>query len=61
MDLYDELMALIDAFADANIDYALCGGIAVAFYGYPRFTKDIDILIRAEDLDRILARAKKQN
>jgi hypothetical protein len=42
---------LITLFEEQALDYALCGGIAVAFHGYPRFTKDIDILIREEDLD----------
>lgn len=54
MDLYDELLSLVDLFETNKIDYALCGGIAVAFHGYARFTKDIDILIRTEDLDKIL-------
>ncbi len=54
MDLYEELVGLIDSLRKAGLDYALCGGIAVAFYGYSRFTKDIDILIRYEDLDQIL-------
>lgn len=53
MDLYDELLALIDALNNQAVDYALCGGIAVAFHGYPRFTKDIDLLVRAEDLDEV--------
>jgi hypothetical protein len=33
-----------------DIDYALCGGLAVAIYGYSRFTKDIDLIIKPEDL-----------
>lgn len=52
MDLYDELSAVVRVFAENEVAYAICGGIAVAFHGYERFTKDIDILIREEDLDR---------
>jgi hypothetical protein len=52
MDLYDELSQVVRVFADNELDYAICGGIAVAFHGYERFTRDIDILIRPEDLDR---------
>lgn len=52
MDLYDELTSVVQVFAENHLDYAICGGIAVAFHGYERFTQDIDILIRAEDLDR---------
>ncbi|MCP4710751.1 MAG: nucleotidyltransferase family protein, partial [Planctomycetes bacterium] len=55
MDLYSELLDLIDVLAKEKLDYALCGGVAVAFHGYPRFTKDIDILILPHDLDKILA------
>ena len=45
MDIQQELRALIVALNGASIEYALCGGLAVAFHGYARFTKDIDILI----------------
>lgn len=55
VELYDEFFELIETLAQENIEYAVCGGIAVAFHGYARFTKDIDILIRDEDLERILA------
>jgi hypothetical protein len=30
--LYDELRSLIDAFDRENIDYALCGGIAMGVH-----------------------------
>ena len=59
MDLYEELVILVDALADAKIDYALCGGLALAVHGYPRFTKDIDLLVRPEDLDQILEIAQQ--
>jgi hypothetical protein len=61
MELYDELIGLIEILSNSKIDYALCGGIAVAFYGYPRFTRDIDLLIRRERLDDILALVKKRD
>lgn len=59
MDLYEELGQLVDAFSQAGVDYAICGGIALALHGYPRFTKDIDVLIRAEDLDRAVRVAEQ--
>ena len=55
MNLVEELVGLIDVLQEADIEYAICGGIAVAIHGYPRFTKDIDILVRAEDLARVRA------
>jgi hypothetical protein len=42
-----------------NVDYALCGGLALAVHGHPRFTQDIDLLVRPEDLDRILRIAEQ--
>jgi hypothetical protein len=44
MDLYDELRSLVAALDRQHVDYAICGGIALALHGYPRFTKDIDLL-----------------
>lgn len=42
---FQEFLRLLNA---ACIDYAVVGGYAVGRYGYPRFTGDIDILIRPE-------------
>ena len=33
-----ELRSLIRALDEASIPYALCGGLAVAVFGYPRAT-----------------------
>lgn len=54
MDIQQELRALIVALNSASIEYALCGGLAVAFHGYARFTKDIDILIAKDSLEDAL-------
>jgi hypothetical protein len=51
--LINELDALLDAFERRGIEYGLCGGLAVASYGYVRATQDIDLLIKADDLDAI--------
>ncbi|MCR9293357.1 MAG: nucleotidyltransferase family protein [bacterium] len=48
--LRTELLKIVRCFNDANIDYGLCGGLAVAVHGYVRATKDIDILIRNDAL-----------
>lgn len=55
--LESELRELVQRFNEAKIEYALCGGMAVALHGYPRFTKDIDFLIPPESLHRALAAA----
>lgn len=49
--LIDELQLLVSAFNDAGIEYALCGGLAMAAHGFVRATLDIDFLIRPESLD----------
>jgi predicted nucleotidyltransferase len=40
-----------------KVEFAVCGGHAVAFYGYPRMTMDFDLLIRpnAENADKLIA------
>jgi hypothetical protein len=53
MNLQQEWLAIIDALHRAGIEYAVCGGFAVAMHGYPRLTTDIDFIIRTEDLDRV--------
>ena len=52
--LLDEFTKLIEAFEDAEIDYAVCGGMAMAIQGFPRATIDIDLMILAESLDEAL-------
>ncbi len=53
MNLYEELVGLVTVLEDSGLDYALCGGVALAFHGHPRFTKDIDLLVREEDLEKV--------
>ncbi len=58
LDLIEELEKLVDALAAESIEYALCGGLAVGVHGLPRATKDIDLLVRPEDVPRIQEIAK---
>lgn len=53
MDILDELKALINKLEEKNIEYALCGGLAMAIYALPRATLDIDILIKPNLLEKI--------
>jgi hypothetical protein len=50
MNLTDEFTALIAGFQRNQIDFAVCGGMAMALHGFPRFTNDIDLLILPLDL-----------
>jgi hypothetical protein len=54
LDLYEELSSIIAALNNHGIDYALCGGIAMAIYDRPRTTVDIDLLIVADSLDKAI-------
>jgi hypothetical protein len=51
VNLKRELLGVVKALGDSSVPYALCGGMAVVLHGYPRLTRDIDMLIRPEDLD----------
>lgn len=53
MDILDELKVLINKLEEENIEYALCGGLAMAIYALPRATLDIDILIKPNLLEKI--------
>ena len=53
MDLFDEFRILVGRLEAAQLDYAVAGGLAVAIYGAPRATTDIDLVIHAHDLENI--------
>lgn len=50
---FEELCSLLSA---KHVDFLIVGGYAVAFHGAPRFTGDLDILVRPspEHVDRVL-------
>lgn len=53
MNVFEEFLRIVAFLRDAQVDYALIGGVAMAFHAEPRFTRDIDVLIRADDLERV--------
>jgi hypothetical protein len=53
--LFDELVGVVEALDTADVEYALVGGLAVAVWGAPRATKDIDLLVRPEAVESALA------
>ena len=55
MDLFDEFSALTKAMEAAHVDYAVVGGLAVAIWGVPRATQDIDLLVPRAAVDAALA------
>lgn len=52
LDLYEEFQAVVSAFEDAGVPYAIVGAMALAIHGVPRATEDIDILIKPEHVDQ---------
>jgi hypothetical protein len=59
LDLYHEFELLISALNERRIEYAVCGGLAMAVHGAPRATIDIDLLIAAERLQAVEAEARE--
>ena len=51
MDLVEELAKLVAKLEEERIEYALCGGLAMAVYAFPRATLDIDLMLKPESLD----------
>ena len=54
LDIYDEFRRLVEVFDAQKVEYALCGGMAMAVHKRPRMTIDIDILIPPEFLERVI-------
>ncbi len=50
--IIEELYRLAEAFAENHVEYAVCGGLAVAIHGRPRLTVDIDIVVAALDIKK---------
>ncbi|MEA1969066.1 MAG: hypothetical protein U9N77_12715 [Thermodesulfobacteriota bacterium] len=59
MELFEEFSQLVSEFKKERIEYALCGGLAMAVYAFPRATLDIDILIEPETLEKTKTVAKR--
>jgi hypothetical protein len=55
VELFEDLMVLVAELDKQGVDYALAGGLAVAVWGAPRATKDIDLLVRPELLPKAMA------
>jgi hypothetical protein len=53
LDVRTELLRVVNTLKSATVEYAVAGGLAVAIYGYPRATRDMDLLVQEKDLKRI--------
>jgi len=53
MNVFYEFHKIVQHLQQMDVEYALIGGVAVAFHTTPRFTRDIDLLIRKDELPRV--------
>ena len=54
-DIEAELGAVATALNQQGIEYAVCGGVALAVHGHPRATKDIDVIVAETSVERTRA------
>ena len=57
---FKDLFAALNA---AGAEYLLVGGYAVGFHGAPRFTKDLDLFVRADEANaaRVFAALQRRS
>lgn len=60
MNVFYEFHKIAQHLQAEKIEYALIGGVAMAFHAEPRFTKDIDILIKEKGLEKMVNILKKE-
>ena len=48
MDIHQDFADLCSLLNARNVEFLIVGGYAVAFHGAPRFTGDLDVLVRPE-------------
>lgn len=48
MEVQQDFKELLKLFNAHKVDYMIVGGYALAFHGAPRYTGDMDILVKAE-------------
>ena len=48
MEIQPDFRELLGLFNEQNVEYLIVGGYALAFHGMPRYTGDLDILVRPD-------------
>jgi hypothetical protein len=51
LDLLEEFRGLVEALEAAGVEFAVCGGLAVAIHARPRATLDVDLLLPVDQVD----------
>jgi hypothetical protein len=49
--LLQELSEIVSILNENDIEYAICGGLALTIHGFPRATFEIDVLIQSDNLE----------
>jgi hypothetical protein len=49
MEVQQDFKELLELFNANRVEYVIVGGYALAFHGAPRYTGDLDILIKPEE------------
>ncbi|MCB1192550.1 MAG: hypothetical protein H7A23_16950 [Leptospiraceae bacterium] len=52
LDLFAEFSVILKKLEEEKLDYAVCGGMAMAIHGFLRATVDIDIVLMPENIRR---------
>ena len=61
MDFARVLHGLTDYFAERGFRWAVVGGVAMAAYGFPRTTLDLDFLVERKDQDAVVSTWKARD
>jgi len=61
MEVQRDFKQLLELFNNHDVAYAIVGAYALAFHGYPRYTGDLDILIKpdSDNAKKIIAALKE--
>jgi hypothetical protein len=61
MKIQSDFRELLELFNAHNVEYMIVGGYALAFHGAPRYTGDLDVLVKPdpENARRVLAALAK--
>jgi hypothetical protein len=60
LDLLEEFRALVEALDADGVEFAVCGGLAVAIHARPRATLDVDLLLPPDQLERAKQVARRR-
>ena len=53
MEVQQDFKELLELFNDHKVEYMIVGGYALAFHGAPRYTGDIDLLVKPDEANAL--------